>query len=303
MTRIKRLIKSGFSNFIRNGWLSLASITIMVLTLITMSLFLVLNVVLNTGIETIQEKIDISIYLKDTSTNSEIIDLQNDLSKVDQVKSIKYVSKDDALARYKEQNKNNPKLLESLEGSENPLPASLEIKVFDPGKLDQMTTILEQEQYKEIIHKVSYKENKAIIDKLFKATNFTKNIGMVATAAFMLTALVIIFNTVKMGIFARKEEIDIMKLVGATPGYIKGPFLVEGALYGIISAILALLILSSMLYFLAPTLVHYFGGVGNDASGFMRDNLVLLISAQLFVGIAIGVGSSYLAIRKYLKYA
>lgn len=303
MTRIKRLIKSGFSNFIRNGWLSLASITIMVLTLITMSLFLVLNVVLNTGIETIQEKIDISIYLKDTSTNSEIIDLQNDLSKVDQVKSIKYVSKDDALARYKEQNKNNPKLLESLEGSENPLPASLEIKVFDPGKLDQMTTILEQEQYKEIIHKVSYKENKVIIDKLFKATNFTKNIGMVATAAFMLTALVIIFNTVKMGIFARKEEIDIMKLVGATPGYIKGPFLVEGALYGIISAILALLILSSMLYFLAPTLVHYFGGVGNDASGFMRDNLVLLISAQLFVGIAIGVGSSYLAIRKYLKYA
>jgi cell division transport system permease protein len=302
-TKVTRLLKAGFANFIRNGWLSLASITIMVLTLITMSLFLIVNVVLNTGIHTIQDKIDISVYLNDTVEQANVIELQNDLSRVDQVKTIRYVSKNEALDKYKDQNKDNPKLLESLKDTENPLPASLEIKVYDPGKLDQMTAILESEQYKSYIHKISYKENKEIIDKLFKATRFTQNIGLAATLAFTMTALVIIFNTVKMAIFARKEEIDIMKLVGATPGYIKGPFLVEGAIYGIASAIIALLLLTSLMFIFAPTLVHYFGGVGNDASDFLRNNILLLVSSQLLVGIFIGIGSSYLAIRKYLKYA
>ena len=303
MTRFSRLLKAGLSNFFRNGWLSLASIIIMVLTLITMSLFLVVNVVLSTGIKTIQDKIDISVYLNDGAPQSDVISLQNELSKMSEVKSIKYVSKDDALTRYKEQNKDNPKLLESLEGTDNPLPASLEIKVFDPGKLDQMTKVLESDKFKSLVHKVSYKENKQIIDKLFSATKFIQNVGLTATLAFMLTALVIIFNTIKIAIFARKEEIDIMKLVGATPWYIKGPFLVEGAIYGIASAIIALLLLSSLMFFLAPTLVHYFGGVGNNASDFLRNNLILLITAQLLVGITIGVVSSYLAIHKYLKYA
>ena len=302
-TKIIRLLKAGLSNFFRNGWLSLASVTIMVLTLITMSMFLIVNMVLNTGIQTIQDKIDISVYLTDNIQQSQVIDLQNELSKMDEVKNIKYVSKDEAMARYTEQNKDNPKLLESLKDTENPLPASLEIKVFDPGKLDQMTALLDGDKYKPLIHKVSYKENKQIIDNLFKATRFTQNIGLAATLAFMLTALVIIFNTIKIAIFARKEEIDIMKLVGATPWYIKGPFLVEGAIYGIASALISLLLLSTLLYFMAPTLVHYFGGVGNDASGFLRDNLILLVVAQLAVGITIGVVSSYLAIRKYLKYA
>jgi cell division transport system permease protein len=302
MTKIKRLIQAGFSNFIRNGWLSVASITIMVLTLITMSLFLTVNVVLNAGIKTIQDKIDISVYFEETTKQNNIIDLQNDLANMSEVKTIKYVSKDDALVKYKEQNKNNPKLLESLKDIGNPLPASLEVKVYDPGKLDILTPLFESEKYKPMITKVSYKENKSIIDKLFQATEFTKEIGLVATAIFTLTALIIIYNTVKMAIFARREELEIMKLVGATPGFIKGPFLIEGAIYGIISTIISLLTLSAILYFMAPTLVRYFGGVGDDLSGFVRNNLILLVFAQLTAGILIGVISSWFAVRKYVKF-
>jgi cell division transport system permease protein len=303
MSTFYRVAKEGFSNFIRNGWLSVASITIMVLTLLTMSMFIIINVVLNTGIKTIQDKIDISVYLKDSAKQAEVITLQEDLSKIPNVKAIKYISKDVALSRYRDQNKDNPKLLESLSDSDNPLPASLEIKVNNPDKLNDLTATMEKDTYKPMIEKISYKENKAVIDKLFKATQFTKQIGLIATIAFTATSLVIIFNTIRMAIFTRKEEIDIMKLVGATPSYIKGPFLIEGALYGVISTIIAILTLAAIFYFSASAMVRYFGGVGGDVSGFLRSNLLAILLAQFAVGITIGVISSYLATQKYQKSA
>ncbi|MEI7690617.1 MAG: FtsX-like permease family protein, partial [bacterium] len=153
------------------------------------------------------------------------------------------------------------------------------------------------------IHKVSYKENQAIIDKLFKATQFTKQVGLAATGIFTATALLIIFNTIKMTIFARKEEVDIMKLVGATPGFIKGPFIIEGAIYGVISTFISIVVIAIFLYFLSPALINYFGGVGNNLTDFFLDNVVALVSAQLFVGVLIGVLSSWLAVRKYVKFS
>jgi len=297
-----RMVKSGFSSFIRNGWLSVASITVMVLTLLTLSIFFILNIVLNTGIKTIQDKIDISAYLNDGIKQSVVIDLQNDLAGMSEIKSIKYISKDDALAAFKLQNKDNQKLLDSLNGIDNSLPASLEIKVYDPNKLDQITTTLESNKYKASVMKISYKENKEIIDKLFRATNLTKQIGIIITAAFTLVSLIIIFNTVRIAIFSRMEEIEIMKLVGATPGFIKGPFIIEGTLYGIIATVISMLVLSSVLYFVTPAIASYIGGVGDNISNFLRDNIVQVLLIQLGVGITIGVFSSWLAIRKHLKF-
>jgi len=267
-----------------------------------MSLFLIVNVVLNTGIQTIQDKIDISVYFNDNAKQKDIISLQDSLAELKEVKSIKYISKEDALAKYRKQNANNPKLLESLKDTENPLPPSLEIKVTTPDKLGALTKVFDQEQYKPYIHKVSYKENQAIIDKLFKATQFTKQVGLGATAVFTATALLIIFNTIKMTIFARREEVDIMKLVGATPNFIKGPFIIEGAIYGIISTFISLLVIAVFLYFLSPALINYFGGVGDSLSDFFLDNIFTLVFAQLFVGVLIGVLSSWLAVRKYVKF-
>jgi len=297
-----RMAKSGFSSFIRNGWLSVASITVMVLTLLTLSIFFILNIVLNTGIKTIQDKIDISVYFKDEVTQNQIIDIQNDLADMNEVKGIKYISKEDALNRFKEQNKENTKLLESISGTDNSLPASLEVKVYDAGKLDQISNILERDEYKTVVLKISYKENKQIIDKLFRATNLTKQIGVIITIAFTLVSLVIIFNTVRIAIFARMEEIEIMKLVGATPWFIKGPFLIEGLLYGIVSTVISMTVLSSVLYFTTPAIANYIGGVGDNISNFLRDNILQVLLIQLGVGIGIGIFSSWLAIRKHLRF-
>lgn len=304
MSGFLRIVKEGFRNFIRNGWLSVASITIMVLTLLTMSMFIIINIVLNTGIKTIQDKIDISVYLKDQAKQAQIITLQEDISKIDNVKSIKYISKDEALSRAKEQNKNNQKILESIEEQEvNPFPASLAVKVYDADKLEELTKSLETEEFKPIIERISFQDNKDVIEKLFKATKFTREFGLIATIAFVVTSLVIIFNTIRMAIFTRREEIDIMKLVGATPNFIKSPFLVEGAMYGVISTIISIVTLAAVFYFSAETMVRYFGGVGGNVTDFLRDNLLLILFSQFVVGVTIGVISSFLAIQKYLKNA
>ncbi len=296
-----RVLKSGFSSFIRNGWLSIASITVMLLTLLTLSMFFVINVALSSGIKTIQEKIDMSVYLKDEVKQSTVINMQNDLADLPDVKSIKYISKAEALERFKKQNANNKALIESIDSIGNSLPASLEVKVYNPDKLDSINDILNQNKYKIAIDKVSYQDNKVLIQNLLKATNFTREIGIAITIVFTVVSLVIIFNTVRIAIFSRMEEIEIMKLVGATPNFIKGPFLIEGAIYGLIATLLSLVIMSSLLYFASPALVKYFDTAGSSLTNFMRDNVFLITTAQLFVGFTIGIFSSWLAIRKHLK--
>ncbi len=303
-TTFYRLIKTGFTNFLRNGWLSLASTIIMTLTLITISIFLILNIVLTQGIQTIQDKIDISIYLSDSAKGSKVLDLQKELSNNPDVKVVKYVSKDEAKQRYQEKFANNPQLKESLDdGGDNPLPASLEIKTYNPDKLSTLLPMFEQEKYKNMIRKVSYKENKEVIDRLFKATEFIKKIGWGLAAAFIITSLIIIFNTIRTAIYTHKSEIEIMKLVGANPWFIKWPFLIEGILYGIFGTILALIAISITLRLLSVSFNTYFGSgdTGDQVLGFLMKNLVTLVVLMLGVGITIGVTSSSIAIRKYLK--
>ncbi len=303
MITMWRIIKAGFTNFVRNGVLSFASTTIMVLTLLSLSTFLIVNIALTTGIQAIQEKIDVSAYLNDTAKEEDILDLQKVIADSSDVKSVKYVSKDEALIRYKEQNKNNQKLLESLEGIDNPLPASLEVKVYDPAKLEQVTKVFEEDNYKGLIRKVSYKENKIVIDKLFSATEFIKKVGIGATTAFALITLIIVFNTIRIAIFSQKDDIEIMRLVGATNWFIRGPFILEGALYGIIATIITMISLAAILYYTGPSLTNYFGGVGSDVNSYLYNNVVVILLVQLGIGIIIGVTSSWLALRKYLKSA
>lgn len=303
-TTFYRLIKTGFTNFLRNGWLSLASTIIMTLTLITISIFLILNIVLTQGIQTIQDKIDISVYLSDSAKGSKVLDLQKDLSNNPDVKVVKYVSKDEAKQRYQEKFANNPQLKESLnDGGENPLPASLEIKTYNPDKLSTLLPMFEQEKYKNMIRKVSYKENKEVIDRLFKATEFIKKIGWGLAAAFIITSLIIIFNTIRTAIYTHKSEIEIMKLVGANPWFIKWPFLIEGILYGVFGTIFALIAISITLRLLSVSFNTYFGSgdTGDQVLGFLMKNLLTLVVLMLGVGITIGVTSSSIAIRKYLK--
>lgn len=301
MVSLFRVIKSALLGFYRNGWLSVAGILVMVLTLFTISTFIILNLVLTAGAEAIQEKIDISVYFNDSAKPEQILELQNYLASMPEVKNVKYISKEEALAIYKEKYKDNKQILEEIFDKDNPLPASLGIKIADPEKLDQIKNVLSEDKYKPIIHDTSYKDkNREVVQRLLKATNVVKRIGWGLGAVFIAISLIIIFNTIRITIFSRKEEIQIMQLVGATNWYIRGPFIIEGALYGIIATIISIVVLYVMLYFLAPAISRYFTEVGNVFT-FLNENLGTMIFIQIGAGVLIGITSSFFAIRKHLR--
>ncbi len=304
-----RIIKGGFLNFVRNGVLSFASTTIMVLTLLSLSVFYIASITINTGIDYIQSKIDISAFFDYEAEQAIIFELQNELASLPEVETVKFVSQDEALERFKEQKKDQKELIESIESlDENPLQASIEIKMVNPDFIGNVADVLEKDEYEGIIatkengdKKISYKENKAVIDKLLSATRLIKNIGIVAITAFGAISFIIIFNTIRIAIFSQKNDIEVMKLVGATNWYIRGPFILEGALYGIIATIITMVSLAAILYYTAPNLNNAFTDIGLDISALLYNNVWLFLVAQLSLGIFIGVLSSWLSMRRYLK--
>lgn len=298
-----RITKTGLHNFARNAWLSTAATAVMTITLTLVAVSYVATVALNSTIRGVVEKIDVSVYLKDSATPEQISALKVKLEQTDNVQGVNIVSKQDALKQYREQNKDNPKLLEAVTETDNPLPASLQIKAEDPNKLDPITAVVNQPEYKPLLAErepISYSgDRKATIDRIIQTSNFFKLMGLAASVVFVIISTLIIFNTIRMAIFTRREEIEIMKLVGATNWYIRGPFIFEAALYGIIAAFISIAFTYTVILNGAPRLGNYVDtGI---VVRLLQDNVILVVLALLGLGILIGTASSVVALKRYLK--
>lgn len=310
MIIVWRIIKNGFKNFARNGVLSLASTTVMLLTLLSFSFFYIASSIINSGIDYVRNKIDISAFLDYDADEATVLQIQNEIATLPEVKTIKYVSQDEALERFKEQRKDQKELIEAIESlSENPLQASLEIKMNDPEKIENVASILEKEEYDSVIakdengdKKISYRENKIIVDKLLKITRTVKIVGISAIAAFGIVSFIIIYNTIRIAIFSQKDDIEIMKLVGATNRYVRWPFIIEGSLYGILATLISVSLIGILMFRFGPSLNEaLIREIGTNTEVLFSNKLTYFLLGQLLIGIAIGSISSWLAIRKYLK--
>ena len=300
MVTVGRIFKAGLRNFMRNAWLSTAATAVMTVTLTIVLSSFIANNALTATIKGIVNKIDVSIYLKDSATKEQIDQLQDRLAKVDNVASVRYVSKLDALERYREQNKNNKKLLEAVTEEDNPLPASLEVKAKDPKKLEPIEQVVNERDVKPLVSEFSYEgDRKATIDRIISASNFIRTAGLVSSIIFVIISILIIFNTIRMAIFTRREEIEIMKLVGATKWFIRGPFLFEAGLYGAIAAVLAMLMCYSLVVAGGPRLATYIDV--DSVIALFKNNPITILLAELAIGVMIGVTSSLLAMARYLK--
>ena len=300
MVSLKRMLKMALLSFQRNGWLSVAATLIMVLTLFTISMFFILSFLLNSSIQVINEKMDVSVYLDDKATMRDVDSLKLRISNTSNVKQVRYISKKEALEIYRERNKSRQELLEAFSEKENPLPASLEIKVNDPSRMEEIVSILEESQYKPIVSKISYHENREIIKKLSSITSYVKKIGIGLSCVFIAIAILIIFNTIRIAIYARRDEIEIMQLVGATSWFVCGPFVFEAMFYGIVATVINFFIFYPILYAISQSLIRYVGEYGSNPFVFYNQNLALILPTQLIIGILLGVISSFIALRKYL---
>lgn len=297
-----RVIKSGLRNLLRNAWLSTAATVVMILTITVVFFFVVANLFLGSQIKAIQSRIDISVFLNDDAPIDQVRSMQSAIAALPDTKSVKYVSKLDALAIYRGQNAGNQKLSDVVTADDNPLPASLEITARDPNNLGAIKTVVDSDQYKPLIGKSTFEgKNQVIVQKIIQASNFIKKVGLIASVLFMVISLLIIFNTIRMAIFTRREEIEIMRLVGATNWFIRWPFIIEAAAYGVIAALVSIVLSYAFLSAAGPAMTKYFGDTATTTR-YLMSNLPLIAIGELLLGILIGGLSSLLAVSRYLRF-
>jgi len=297
---LRRVIKTGWKGFRRNIGLSLATILIMVIVVSLATLLFLLNPVSKILIADIKEKVDISVYFKEDISSEYILEIESEISKIPEVKDIEYISKEQALEKFIEKHQDDPILMGSLtELGFNPFLASLNIKAWEPSQYEQVVNFLETSSFGNLIDKVDYHERKPVIEKVFSMISGLNKIGIFFSILFAVIAVLIAFNTIRTAIYNSGKEISIMRLIGASNWFVRGPFLIQGIIIGFIATLITLLITFGFCYgfdarikTIAPDISIY---------SIFVSNFFLLFLIQLATGIGLGIISSYIAVRKYLK--
>lgn len=308
MITLWRIMKAGVVNFARNAWLAMAALAVMVVTLSIVLFSVVTSATLNNTIEQINSKIDISVYLADSTTQQQVNSMMGTLRAMPEVKNVSYVSKDQALAIYRAENSSNKTLQEAISQTGNPLPASIKITPVNPSNIHSIQTFIESPANVALedaqIHSSYGGSQKEAIDKIAHATSIMKRVGVVAVILFAVISMLIIFNTIQMAIFNRRDEITIERLLGASTWFIRGPFVVESILYGVIAALVSVGGIDLMFSLASSGLQASSLGLLDIgyASDYFHAHFWMLLTMQLGVGILIGAASSTIATRRYLKF-
>ena len=283
---------------------SLSSILVMSITLFVFGSLIFSNVALDAALKQIQDKVDVNVYLISSALEEDVLELQSVLGSLPEVDSVEYISREQALENFKEKHKDDRLTLQALEELEdNPLGAVLNIRAKETNQYESIAKFLESEsalssEKTSIIDKVNYYQNKLVIDRLSKIINSTEKIGFFVTLVLVLMSIVITFNTIRLAIYISKDEISVMRLVGASSKYVRGPFVVSGILYGAIASLVTLFIFIPIAYYLDGFMQKLF-----DLSmwNYYIDNFFSIFFYIFVSGIVLGAVSSYLAVRKYLK--
>lgn len=298
--QLRRVIKEGTVNFWRNGWVSLAAILVMVLALFMIGSLIFSNVLLTSALSRIEEQVDIGVYFKKDSTEEEILNAKSALSQLAQVKSVSYVSEEEALDKFRTRHAANALITQSLdELGENPLQASLNIRAKDPDQYEVIARFLDSSAYSSLIDKINYFQNQVVIERLSGFLAAARATGFGATVVFSLIAMLVVFNTIRLAIYTSRDEISVKRLVGATRRHVRSPFMIEGVLYGVISAVITIAIFYPITLWLGPATERFFGGP--NIFGYYLSNFFMIFLILLVIGVVLGVISSSIATRRYLK--
>jgi len=299
---IIRVIKFAFQDFFRNFWLSLVTVTILALALLSIDILIIINALTTHAIYNVKEMVDISVYFKDGISEEQILNVKEYFEKLPQVKAVQYVSKEEALAKFKEKHKDNYKIIESLkELADNPLNATLKIKAQGVSDYPKLLELLQSPQYDTLIESKDFEDYQQLIDKIISVTSKINSSGYVVAVIFVLISILIIFNAIRIAIYTHREEIRAMKLVGATDLFVSSPFLLVGILYTLVALGISMLIIYPFLGFVQPYIANFFEGEVFNIIYYFQNNFVLIFGMQLGVLVVLVLISSRFAIRKYLK--
>lgn len=304
-TKLKRAVKSGFINFFRSGYISLASVLIMMITLSVIGSVIFMGAILDTTLQELRNKVDVNVYFLLNATEENILGLKDKLSALPEVSKIEYISRETVLENFKKRHENDQITLQALEElGNNPLGAVLNIKSKEPSQYQGIADFLGQENIlstsgERIIDKINYLENKPAIDRLSKIIDSAKRLGLIVTIVLVTVSIVITLNTIRLAIYISRDEISVMQLVGASKNYIRGPFVITGIMYGLAASVLTLAIFWPITYWLGGITKNFF--IGLNVFEYYIENIFEMFLLILGSGVAIGAISSLFAVRRYLK--
>jgi cell division transport system permease protein len=302
--KFKRIFKIGLTNFKRGGTVSFASVLLVMITLVLVGLLLMFQVVLATLINTAKDRVDLVVYFSPTTNEEKILDLKTLLEGRDDIKQVTYTTRESVLAQFEKKHENDYITLQALnELKNNPLGAELAIKAVDSNYYETINNYLKSDEiegqgYGNEIEKINYFQNKEIIDSLISKTESSRKFGIILVLIFAIIAVIITYNTIRLTIFVAREEITVMRLVGAENSYIRGPFILEGMLVGAIGTIFAYLLMFIMLLSSRSGMTSF---LGFDMFTYYIRNSFQIFFILLLIGLAVTAISSLIAIRKYLK--
>lgn len=301
---VGRIGKYGVHSFIRNAWLSVAATLIMSITLIIILFSIALSTVLSNTVKKMRDDINMSIYVVNTIDDKSVQKFQSELENLSSVEKVKYVSAAENKTQIARDNQSGDGVIEALNAAKNLLPGTFHVQVVDINDTSELEKFVANNQiYAKFKHQnePSYASSRRdAIDNIARMTRFVERVGLLAVTVFVAIALLVIFNTIRMAIFNRKDEIYMMRLIGADSSFIRGPFVVEAMINGIIAGAIATASLYLILSLSKDKLLSY--GVAVDpAINFLRYQWIVALLFAIVVGIVIGVVSSLMATHKYIK--
>ena len=302
VTNIKRIFRGGFVNFWRSGLVSLASLTVMTLSLFVIGGLYLSQAFLDASLADLQSKVDISVSFQPEARTDEILTLQKTLQAMPAVRQITYRTREQELADFIERNKDNALIMQSLDEVGNPLGARLNISAVDPSNYENIAQFLKSDSAlsadgENIIYQISFKKDN--VDRLVSIIDSSRRLSVALAIVLIVISIIVTFATISLAIYVSREEISIMRLVGADRHYVRGPFVIEGIIVGIFAAIIALALLYPTTLWLRGATAGLYGGV--DLAGYYLSHFAVLFLILFVGGMVLGAVSSFWAVSKYLK--
>ncbi len=300
-----RIIKYGLNSFARNAWLSVAATAVMTITLLIIFGSLVARTVLIDTVEDIKDKVDISIYIEKDTPSADVDKMKESILALESVRGVQYVSPEEARKNFASRNSSDEDIRAALIEAENEFFGILNVKLVDIGDTEELRNLVDSNSaIKENLdpdHPPTYASSrKEVIDNIANSIGFAEKVGLLAGAIFTTIASLIIFNTVRMAIFNRREEIYMMKLIGANRSFIRGPFIVEAVVCGVIASVVATGLGYAVISVIKTKLETY-GIIVAPLAEVLQSHILLVLLAMMATGSLIGIISSWTATRRYLK--
>jgi len=297
---LRRIIALGWHNLARDGGIAVANVFIIMIPILLTTALFMMKGLSDFMIKELQQKADITVYFNESVSTDDILRTKDKVNQIAGIQKVEFVSKDAALEDFRRRHQDDPVLLESLdEINGNPLLSILNVSAASVEQFDQVTELLAQDEYRDLVNKVNYSEKKDVIQKIFTITKDAQRIGLLLFGILGLISIMVTFNTVRMAILNHKKEISIQRLVGAARWFIRGEFLVEGLIFGILGAVFSFFVAAAVCWYVSPAIATALPGM-NLWDNFSA-NLWQIIGIQMAIGAGLGMFSSLIAVSRYLK--